>query len=95
MLSGDRFNEPRSSWPRLTATKQRRGGEGRRNSFRCDRNRIRLKPVDQKRDGERKTIAIGIGDAESRKIIRFLETIEFDCKKGNTALLSMIDVIRD
>lgn len=51
--------------------------------------------MDQKRDGERKTIAIGIGDAESRKIIRFLETIEFDCKKGNTALLSMIDIIRD
>lgn len=64
----------------INGNETEKGREGRRNSFRCDRNRIRLKPVDQKRDGERKTIGIGIGDAESRKIIRFLETIEFERK---------------
>lgn len=34
-------------------------------------------------------------ELESRKIIRFRKTIEFGRKKGNTALLSMVDIIRD
>lgn len=62
-------------------TEEGSGGEGR-DEIRFDAIGIgfvqsrRMKKRDE-RERERKTIGIGIEDAESRKIIRFLETIEF------------------